>query len=74
MIMKKLIQIGLVLVLIVGLFQFVPTAPTTGTVSSSVTISADLRSTTLVEDTQMAGCLVLLKRVICVVPNVGWNT
>jgi hypothetical protein len=72
--MKKLVQIALVLVLLVGLFQFIPTEPNTGTIGSNASLSTDFRSTATVEDTQMAGCLALLKRVICVVPNVGWNT
>ena len=72
--MKKFIQIALVLVLIAGLFQFVAADPTASTIGSSAVISADFESNTSVEDTQMAGCLVLHKRMICVVPNVGWNT
>lgn len=72
--MKKLIQIALVLVLIAGLFQFVTAEPTAGTVGSSATNSLNLRSTTSVEDTQVAGCFVRIKGVICVTPNVGWNT
>lgn len=74
MIMKKFIQITLVLVLIAGLFQFVVSEPMAGTIGSNASLSTDFRSTATVEDTQMAGCLVLFNRVICVVPNVGWNT
>ena len=72
--MKKLIQIALILVLIAGLFQFVAPQPTASTIGSSTAVSADFGSTTSVEDTQMAGCLVLNRRVTCVIPNVGWNT
>ena len=72
--MKKLIQIALILVLIAGLFQFVAPEPTASSMGSSAAFSADFGSTTSVEDTQMAGCLVLNRRVTCVIPNVGWNT
>jgi hypothetical protein len=72
--MKKLIQIALVLILITGLFQFVGAEPIASTLGSSAVISADFGGDSSVEDTQMASCLVLSKRVICVVPNVGWNT
>lgn len=72
--MKKLIQIALVLVLIAGLFQFVAAEPTASTMGSSAAVSSDFGSTTFVEGSQMASCLVLRTRVICVMPNVGWNT
>jgi hypothetical protein len=73
--MKKIIQIALVLVLIAGLFQFVAAQPTASTIGSNAAVSADFGSATSVEDMQMAGCLVLFnKRVVCVMPNVGWNT
>jgi hypothetical protein len=73
--MKKIIQIALVLVLIAGLFQFVAAEPAASMIGSNAAVSADFGSATSVEDTQMAGCLVLFnKRVVCVMPNVGWNT
>ena len=72
--MKKLIQIALILVLIAGLFQFVAPEPTASTIGSSTAVSADFGSATSIEDSQMAGCLILHRRVTCVTPNVGWNT
>jgi hypothetical protein len=72
--MKKLIQIALVLVLIAGLFQFVAAEPPVSTMGSSAAVSLDLTNTSSVENTQMAGCFIRIKGVICVMPNVGWNT
>jgi hypothetical protein len=72
--MKKLIQISLVLVLIFGLLQFVAAEPTARTIGSSVASSLDSGSTTSMEGTQMAGCLVRVKGVSCAMPEVGWNT
>jgi hypothetical protein len=73
--MKKFTQIALVLVLIAVLFQFVAPAPVAaGTISSSAAISNDFRSSATVEDSQMAACLIRIKGIHCVMPNVGWNT
>jgi hypothetical protein len=73
-IMKKLMQIALILVLIAGLFQFIAAEPTASTIGSSATVSANFGSNTSIENTQMAACLIRIKGVICVIPNVGWNT
>lgn len=72
--MKKLIQLALVLILIAGLFLFVAPEPTAGSMGSIAAVSTDFGSTTVVEENQMASCLTLRQRMICVVPNVGWNT
>jgi hypothetical protein len=66
--MKKLVQIVLVLVLILGLFQFVGSEPLA---SAS---SPELQTNTVVEDAHAAACLAQGKLVICFMPQVGWNT
>jgi hypothetical protein len=74
--MKKLIQISLVLILICGLFQFVAAEPmdSASSIGTSAASSVDITADTPLEDTHMAACLVSIKGVICVMPNVGWNT
>lgn len=73
--MKKLIQISLVLILILGLFQFLPAESTSSAViGSSATSSLSITADSAAENADMAGCLVRIKGVICVMPNVGWNT
>ena len=72
--MKKLIQISLVLILILGLFQFIPAESNSGVIGSSAASSLSITADSSVESTQMAGCLTLRKIVVCVTPNVGWNT
>lgn len=74
--MKKFIQISLVIVLMFVLFQ----AVAVGSVNSSGTVSSGTAShvsptvNTATEGVQMAACLVRIKGVICVQPNVGWNS
>jgi hypothetical protein len=72
--MKKAIQIWLVVVLVFVLFQ----AATGGSLISSGMSDSNANSSALssaAEDVQMtAGCLVRVKGVICVRPNVGWNS
>jgi len=72
--MKKIIQISLVVILVFVLFH----AVAAGSVVSSGTGESNPNSSplsTTAEDTQMAaGCLVRVKGVICVRPNVGWNS
>jgi hypothetical protein len=74
--MKKLIQISLIAILALVLFQAV------GSGSAIASGQADLGTATHIssmanttsEDVQMAACLVTLKVVICAIPNVGWNS
>lgn len=72
--MKKFIQILLVVVLVFVLFQ----AVTGGSLISSGMSDSNANSSALsasAEDVQMAAeCLVRVKGVICVRPNVGWNS
>jgi hypothetical protein len=74
--MKKLIQIALVLILVCGLFQ---TAADGSMASANETGSSAVSATTLSREINAAGvhataCLVRIKGVICVTPDVGWNT
>jgi len=71
--MKKLIQISLVLILILGLFQFMPAESNSGAIGSSAASSLGITAP-IAEDAYAAGCFVRIKGVICVTPNVGWNT
>jgi hypothetical protein len=66
--MKRLIQFALVLVLILGLFQFVVSEPI-GTASSPET-----RTDTVSEVALITACSIQTKGVFCATPNVGWNT
>jgi hypothetical protein len=74
--MKKIIQIALIVVLVLGFFQ----AAAGGSVISSEQMgSSDVTHLSSMSDTsapgaQMAACLVRVKGVICVTPNVGWNS
>jgi hypothetical protein len=73
--MKKLIQISLVIVLVFVLSQAVTAGSliSSGTIGSS-TVSHISAANTSVEGIQAAACLVRVKGVICVRPNVGWNS
>jgi hypothetical protein len=74
--MKKFIQISLVVVLVFVLFQAVSAGSITslGTVGSSTPsrISSPVHASA--EGVQMAACLVRIKGVVCVQPQVGWNS
>lgn len=74
--MKKLIQIALIAVLVLVLFQAVAggsaLASDRADLGTASTISSVANSAS--EDGQMAACLVSVKGVICVRPNVGWNS
>lgn len=74
--MKKLIQISLVVVLVFVLFQAVAagSALSSGAVGSSTASHISPAANTSVEGMQMAACIVRVKGVICVRPNVGWNS
>ena len=74
--MKKFIQISLIAVLVFVLLQAVAAGPMVSVSKIGSTAASSISSTanTSVEDVQMAACLVLIKGVICVTPNVGWNS
>jgi hypothetical protein len=66
--MKKLIQFALVLVLILGLFQFVGSGP----VSSASSLNT--QTETVSEVALIPACSTQTKAVFCAMPQVGWNT
>jgi hypothetical protein len=74
--MKKLIQIALVLILVCVVFQ----SATDGSMASARNAGSNAVSGTLLTeetnqaDVHAAACLVRIKGVICVRPDVGWNT
>ncbi len=72
--MKKLIQISIVVVLVLMLFQALSGGPTVtaGKICSSEG-STCFTANTSVQSVQVVTCLGL-KGVICVKPDVGWNT
>lgn len=74
--MKKFVQILLVVVLVFVLFQAVTGGSliSSGTVGSSAASHVSSAANTSSEGVQMAACLVRIKDVICVRPNVGWNS
>jgi hypothetical protein len=73
-IMKKFIQILLVVVLIFALFQAVTGRSLISSGMSDSNANSSALSTSA-EDVQIAAeCLVRVKGVICVRPNVGWNS
>jgi uncharacterized protein (UPF0333 family) len=75
--MRKIIQFALVVILIVMVFQSVVGSPivSSGTPDEQASSSTSSALNTAVADTQMAAaCLVRVKGVICVRPNVGWNS
>ncbi|HJR79101.1 MAG TPA: hypothetical protein VJ821_03445 [Anaerolineales bacterium] len=74
--MKKLIQISLIVILVCAVFQVMAggSMVSASNVESSAPSIASFSADTSVQDVQMATCLAILKRVVCVMPNVGWNT
>jgi hypothetical protein len=74
--MKKFIQFSLIVVLVCVLFQAAVVGPASsaGMVGSSPAHHVSSAVDTSVESFQMAACLVSVKGVICVIPNVGWNS
>ena len=74
--MKRLIQISLIVILVLVLFQ----AALNGSVVTSnrdslgtgTTVSSVANTTS--EDVRVAACLVSIHGVVCVKPNVGWNS
>ncbi len=71
--MKKLIQISLLVVLVLVLSQAAAAAPV-DSASQIGSHAATSISSTAVEDAHAAACLVYIKGIVCVTPNVGWNT
>lgn len=73
--MKKLLQISLIVVLVLVLFQTFAGGATVsaGELGSHTNSSISVRVDTSVADVYAAGCLVRIKRVVCVQPLVGWN-
>jgi len=74
--MKKLIQISIIAILVVVLFQAAVVAPvaSSGQMGSSAASHMSSTATMPVEGAQMATCLVRIKGVVCAIPKVGWNS
>jgi hypothetical protein len=74
--MKKFIQLSLVVILVFVLFQAVSDGSTISSRTGSSNMAGHVASSAniSVEGVQMASCLVYVKPVICVQPNVGWNS
>ena len=74
--MKKLIQISLIAILSLGLVQAVASksAIASGQADLGTATHISSMANTTAEDVPMAACLVNIKGVICVHPNVGWNS
>jgi glutamate synthase domain-containing protein 3 len=74
--MKKFIQLSLVLILVIVLFQAVSggSAVSPGNVGAHTATHISSPASTSVEGIQMAACLIHIAGVICVQPNVGWNS
>jgi len=74
--MKKLIQIALIALLVFGLFQAAAGAAEISSVQADLgavnTLSSEVHPSTA--GVEMSACLVRIKGVICVKPNVGWNS
>lgn len=74
--MKKFIQISLIVVLVFVLFQAVAggSVDSSGTVGSNTSSHVSHPVNVSAEGAQVAACLVRIKGVICVRPDVGWNS
>ena len=74
--MKRLIQIFLIAILVLVLFQ----AAASGSVTSSSQIDLGAGSNrssaanTTLDDAHASICLITIKNVPCIRPNVGWNS
>jgi hypothetical protein len=75
-IMKKFTQLSLVLILVFVLFQAVSAGSVVSpsNIGSHAATHISSLASTSVEGVQMAACLVHITGVICVQPNVGWNS
>ena len=73
--MKKLLQISLIVVLVLVLFQSFAGGATVsaGELGSHTNSSISVRAHAPLADVYAAGCLVRVKGVVCVQPLVGWN-
>lgn len=75
--MKKLIQISLIVILVLVLFQAIAgvSMVSTSKIGSSAVSGTFFAADTSVGDVLAAACMVNIKGVVCVMPNrVGWNT
>lgn len=74
--MKKFTQIFLVVILVLVLVQAATggSLVLTGRVDSRVASRLSNAANGSAEQVQMAACLETVSRVICVMPNVGWNS
>ena len=74
--MKRLIQISLIAILVLVLFQAAAGGPVISSGQTDLGAANSISSpvNTPAEGVQMAACLVRIKGVICVTPNVGWNS
>ena len=74
--MKMLIQFALIVVLIFVLFQAVVGGSATASDRAGLGTASNISflAHTTSEDFQMAACLVGIKGVVCIKPNVGWNS
>jgi hypothetical protein len=73
--MKKFLQITLIVVLVLVLFQAIAggTTVSAGELGSHAISSISVRTNAPVADVYAAGCLVRVKGGVCVKPLVGWN-
>lgn len=74
--MKKFIQISLIAILVIVLFQAAAggAVVSSGQIDQSAFSNTSSAANTSAESVEMAACLVRIKGVICVHPNVGWNS
>jgi hypothetical protein len=74
--MKKLIQIALVVILVLVLFQAIaPAAMVSASQSGSIVVQGIyFTANESVDDVHVATCRQLNKRAPCVKPLVGWNS
>jgi hypothetical protein len=74
--MKKLIQISLIIVLVLVLFQATVggLGGSPSKAGSGAAGSVSFTASTSIDDVYATACLVYIKGVVCVRPNVGWNS
>jgi hypothetical protein len=73
--MKKLIQISLILMLVLVSIQVVVGAGiSSGSIGSRNITDISYTADTSAEGVQTAACFIKINGVICVTPNVGWNS
>ena len=74
--MKKLFQICLIVVLVFVLFQAVAgsAAMASGQMDPEAASNNSFATSTSVEGAHASACLIRVKGLPCVIPNVGWNS